>query len=78
MNYALSKKWFCLIMVAVATRVQVMAVDGVWTNTAGGELSWSDTSNWHNGVVAGGEDSTAFMTNTPSGPRIVIRFLRKE
>jgi len=43
----------------------LFAADGIWTNTVGG--LWDDPANWQDGVVAGGETATAWLTKAAPG-----------
>ncbi len=53
------------------------AADGTWTQTAttqgdpAGPLTWSETTNWQDEIVAGGTDATAFFTVNPSAAQTV-------
>lgn len=45
------------VAIAALSAAPALAVDGTWTNAAGG--SYSDAANWAGGTVAGGADATA-------------------
>ncbi len=51
--------------------------DGTWTQSGttqgdpAGPLTWSETGNWQEGIVAGGTDATAFFTQSATAAQTV-------
>jgi fibronectin-binding autotransporter adhesin len=57
------RPWLTLLAICgasfLASTARVAAVDGTWTNPAGGTLAWTNTTNWSGGTRPDGIDAIA-------------------